>query len=72
MGDGSAKYGGPLVPILDARLAYDEPYMTDASAQQCGIWLARFSQAAVSEIDANMSQYPATPSNGWCMAHGFP
>ncbi|KAI9455958.1 hypothetical protein HD554DRAFT_2317618 [Boletus coccyginus] len=27
--DGAAKYGHALVPILNDRLAYDEPYMTD-------------------------------------------
>jgi hypothetical protein len=39
--DGTAKYGEPLVPILNDRLAYDEPYTTDASAHQYRIWLAQ-------------------------------
>ena len=29
--DGAAKYGDPLVAILDDRVAYDEPYTTDVS-----------------------------------------
>ena len=39
--DGSAKYGEPLVPILNDRLVYDEPYTTDASPHQYRIWLAQ-------------------------------
>ena len=39
--DGSAKYGEPLVPILNDRLAYDEPYTTNASPHQYRIWLAQ-------------------------------
>ena len=39
--DGAAKYGHALVPILNDRLAYDEPYTTDASPHQCRIWLAQ-------------------------------
>jgi len=39
--DGSAKYGEPLVPVLNDRLAYDEPYTTDASPHQNRIWLAQ-------------------------------
>ena len=39
--DGSAKYGEPLIPILNDRLAYDEPYTTDASPHQYRIWLAQ-------------------------------
>ena len=39
--DGSAKYGEPLVPVLNDRLAYDEPYTTDASPHQYRIWLAQ-------------------------------
>jgi hypothetical protein len=41
--DGSAKYGEPLVPILNDRLVYDEPYTTDASPHQYRIWLAQVS-----------------------------
>ncbi|KAF9228933.1 putative nonribosomal peptide synthetase [Gyrodon lividus] len=63
--DGSAKYGEPLVPILNDRLAYDEPYTTDASPHQYRIWLAQREydnarKRAVSKIDANMSRYGAT------------
>ena len=39
--DGSAKYGEPLVPVLNDRLVYDEPYTTDASLHQYRIWLAQ-------------------------------
>ena len=39
--DGSAQYGEPLVPILNDRLVYDEPYTTDASPHQYRIWLAQ-------------------------------
>ena len=39
--DGSGKYGRPLVPILNDRLVYDEPYTTDASPHQHRIWLAQ-------------------------------
>ena len=39
--DGSAKYGEPLVPILNDRLVYDEPYTTDASPHQYRIWFAQ-------------------------------
>lgn len=38
--DGSGKYGEPLVPVLNDRLAYDEPYTTGASPHQYRIWLA--------------------------------
>lgn len=41
--DGSARYGEPIVPILNDMLAYDEPYTTDASAHQYRIWLAQAS-----------------------------
>ncbi|KIK92693.1 hypothetical protein PAXRUDRAFT_146735 [Paxillus rubicundulus Ve08.2h10] len=63
--DGSAKYGEPLVPILNDRLAYDEPYTTDASPHQYRIWLAQREydnsrKRAVSKIDSNMSRYGAT------------
>jgi len=44
--DGSAKYGEPLVPILNDRLVYDEPYTTDASPHQYRIWLAQVSDPA--------------------------
>jgi len=40
---GSAKYGEPLVPILNDRLIYDEPYTTDASPHQYRTWLAQVS-----------------------------
>jgi len=39
--DGAAKYGEPLIAILNDRLAYDEPYTTDASPHQYRIWLAQ-------------------------------
>lgn len=39
--DGSARYGEPIIPILNDMLAYDEPYTTDASAHQYRIWLAQ-------------------------------
>ncbi|KAH7927995.1 putative nonribosomal peptide synthetase [Leucogyrophana mollusca] len=39
--DGSATYGEPLIPILNDRLAYDEPYTTDASPHQYRIWVAQ-------------------------------
>ncbi|KIJ63455.1 polyketide synthetase [Hydnomerulius pinastri MD-312] len=63
--DGSAKYGEPLIPILNDRLAYDEPYTTDASPHQYRIWLAQREydnarKRAVSKIDSNMSRYGAT------------
>ncbi|KAI6098831.1 putative nonribosomal peptide synthetase [Pisolithus croceorrhizus] len=63
--DGSAKYGEPLVPVLNDRLAYDEPYTTDASPHQYRIWLAQREydnarKRTVSKIDANMSRYGAT------------
>ena len=41
--DGSAKYGEPLVSILNDRLIYDEPYTTGASPQQYRTWLAQVS-----------------------------
>jgi len=40
---GSAKYGEPLVPILNDRLIYNEPYTTDASPHQYRTWLAQAS-----------------------------
>jgi hypothetical protein len=39
--DGQARYGSPLVPILNSKLAFDEPYTTDASPHQYRIWLAQ-------------------------------
>ncbi|KAF9238195.1 putative nonribosomal peptide synthetase [Melanogaster broomeanus] len=39
--DGKARYGSPLVPILNRKLAFDEPYTTDASPHQYRIWLAQ-------------------------------
>ena len=38
---GATKYGHALVPILNNRLAYDEPYTSDASPHQYRIWLAQ-------------------------------
>ncbi|KIM52824.1 hypothetical protein SCLCIDRAFT_32333 [Scleroderma citrinum Foug A] len=63
--DGSAKYGEPLIPILNDRLAYDEPYTTNASPHQYRIWLAQHKydnarKCAVSKINANKSRYGAT------------
>ncbi|KAG9316161.1 hypothetical protein JVU11DRAFT_3844 [Chiua virens] len=63
--DGSVKYGHALVPILNDRLAYDEPYTTEASPHQYRIWLAQRERDnackhAVSKIDANMSRFGAT------------
>ncbi|KAH7909125.1 putative nonribosomal peptide synthetase [Hygrophoropsis aurantiaca] len=63
--DGSAKYGQPLVPILKDRLAYDEPYTTDASPHQYRIWLAQYEydnarKRTVSNIGSNKSRYGAT------------
>jgi len=40
---GPVKYGEPLVPILNDRLIYDEPYTTDASPHQYRTWLAQAS-----------------------------
>ncbi|KAF9219105.1 putative nonribosomal peptide synthetase [Gyrodon lividus] len=39
--DGQARYGSALVPILNSKLAFDEPYTTDASPHQYRIWLAQ-------------------------------
>lgn len=39
--DGATKYGHALVPVLNDRLAYDEPYTSDASPHQYRIWLAQ-------------------------------
>ncbi|KAI6009612.1 putative nonribosomal peptide synthetase [Pisolithus orientalis] len=63
--DGSGKYGEPLVPVLNDRLAYDEPYTTGASPHQYRIWLAQREydnarKRAINKIDANMSRYGAT------------
>ncbi|EIW85840.1 hypothetical protein CONPUDRAFT_80229 [Coniophora puteana RWD-64-598 SS2] len=63
--DGSAKYGEPLVPVLNDKLAYDEPYTTDASPHQYRIWLAQREydnarKRSVAKIDSNMSRYGAT------------
>ena len=44
--DGSARYGEPLVPILNDRLVYDVPYTTGASPHQYQIWLAQVSYPA--------------------------
>ena len=46
--DGSAKYGEPLVPVLNDRLIYDEPYTTEASPHQYRTWLAQASHPAFS------------------------
>ncbi|KIJ63457.1 polyketide synthetase [Hydnomerulius pinastri MD-312] len=63
--DGATKYGEPLVPVLNDRLAYDEPYTTDASPHQYRIWLAQREydnarKRTVSKVDVNMSRYGAT------------
>ena len=47
---GSAKYGEPLVPILNDRLVYDEPYTTGVSPHQYHTWLAQASYPAFSAI----------------------
>ena len=53
--DGSAKYGEPLVPILNDRLVYDEPYTTDASPHQYRIWLAQVSYQTLHFIQSYLS-----------------
>ncbi|KAH9923014.1 putative nonribosomal peptide synthetase [Amylocystis lapponica] len=63
--DGSTKYGYPLLPILNDRQAYDEPYTTDASPHQYRIWLAQTEsdnarKRAASHIDPMMSRFGAT------------
>ena len=63
--DGSGKYGEPLVPILNDRLAYDEPYTTDASPHQYRIWLAQreYDNARrrdVAIVDSAMKRFGAT------------
>ena len=63
--DGSGKYGEPLVPILNDRLAYDEPYTTDASPHQYRIWLAQreYDNARrrdVAIVDSAMRRFGAT------------
>lgn len=54
--DGAAIYGHALVPILNDRLAYDEPYTTDASPHQYRIWLAQV--GAFQYSDVILTQYP--------------
>ncbi|KIK85335.1 hypothetical protein PAXRUDRAFT_831969 [Paxillus rubicundulus Ve08.2h10] len=39
--DGQVRYGSPLVPILNSKLAFDDSYTTDASPHQHRIWLAQ-------------------------------
>lgn len=63
--DGSGKYGQPLVPILNDRLAYDEPYTTDASPHQYRIWLAQREydnsrRRNVTIVDSAMKRFGAT------------
>ena len=63
--DGSGKYGEPLVPILNDRLAYDEPYTTDASPHQYRIWLAQREYdnsrtRNVAVVDSAMKRFGAT------------
>ncbi|KAI9458237.1 putative nonribosomal peptide synthetase, partial [Boletus coccyginus] len=63
--DGTAKYGHALVPILNNRLAHNEPYTSDASPHQYRIWLAQrehdnASKHTVRKINASMSRYGAT------------
>ena len=63
--DGSSKYGEPLVPILNDRLAYDEPYTTDASPHQYRIWLAQLEhdnskRRNVAIVDSAMKRFGAT------------
>ena len=63
--DGSGKYGEPLVPTLNDRLAYDEPYTTDASPHQYRIWLAQLEhdnskRRNVAIVDSAMKRFGAT------------
>jgi len=63
--DGSGKYGEPLVPTLIDRLAYDEPYTTDASPHQYRIWLAQLEhdnskRRNVAIVDSAMKRFGAT------------
>ena len=63
--DGSGKYGEPLVPILNDRLAYDEPYTTDASPHQYRIWLAQLEydnsrRRNTATVDPAMKRFGAT------------
>jgi acyl carrier protein len=53
---GSAKYGEPLVPILNDRLIYDEPYTTDASPHQYRTWLAQVEHDNRRGRDATVDQ----------------
>ena len=55
--DGATKYGHALVPILNDRLAYDEPYTTDASPHQYRIWLAQVCEFQYSDV--SFTQYPS-------------
>ncbi|KIJ16259.1 hypothetical protein PAXINDRAFT_155215 [Paxillus involutus ATCC 200175] len=61
--DGQARYGSPLVPILNSKLAFDEPYTTDASPHQYRIWLAQrendVAQAAVASSKPGSSWHQA-------------
>ena len=63
--DGSSKYGEPLLPILNDRLAYDEPYTTDASPHQYRIWLAQLEydnarRRNTATVDPAMKRFGAT------------
>jgi hypothetical protein len=53
--DGSAKYGEPPVPILNDKLAYDEPYITDASLVGSGAFRSvpmthRFTNTTIARV----------------------
>ena len=64
---GSSKYRDPLVPILNDRLAYNEPYNTDASPHKCRIWLpSEVEKSPITQIDSKAilryNNYVATTS----------
>ncbi|KIJ60828.1 polyketide synthetase [Hydnomerulius pinastri MD-312] len=62
-GDGQGGYGAPLTPILNGKLAFDEPYITDASPHQYRIWLAQ------REHDVERSAIARSkPGNTWRQA----
>lgn len=63
--DGSSRYGEPLLPTLNDRLAYDEPYTTDASPHQYRIWLAQLEhensrRRNAANVDSAMKRFGAT------------
>src|SRR5258705_162801 len=63
--DGSGRYGEPLVPLLNDRLAYDEPYTTDASTHQYRIWSAQLEydnarRGKFTIVDSAMKRFGAT------------